>query len=230
MKRVETRETDLDIKSVMLNDKREIYLNDDYGIEILMVFGGRTLHKILPSYPEGGYGGGSLYLSPCDSYLIFSYYSGQSQEAFNLYRISDKLEMVYEMPYICGEAASYGFSTDEKILIQGLPISCTADWWHPWRDEEMDEDENGNLFFDFGQINILDIEKKQVSQHMIRIFPSNDWNPQEDDFDPLMLPEMTSDDTLKVSMPWGDEILKFPLMNTIDFKVINDSFKAVFLG
>ena len=204
-----------DIKCVIFKDGKEIHLNDEGDISI--VFNGKTLSCVPILYPDRGYAGGSLYLSPSNLYLLFSYYSGQSEEAFSLFRIGNELEAVYEMPYSYGEIASYAFSNNEGLLIQCLPNTC-AEWWQPWLDKDTEQDENGNLYFDFGEIGVLDIENTIMSKHVIRIYPTQGWCPKSEEYEPFMFPKMTGD-TLKISMPWGDEVLQLPLRDVIIFNV-----------
>jgi len=211
-----------EIKCVILNDKTEICLIDHYDISISFISEGKTISNLPIDYPSADYGGGSLYLSPTGSYLLFAYYSRLSQEAFILFKISDcNLLAVYEWPYSWGEAANYIFSQDEKLLIQSLPKDRTL-WNWKWYVEQgcYQLDKDGVLFFVFGYINILDIENMVMSQHEIRIYPSEaaenfserSWNP----FIPLKL---TDPNTLKISMPWGDETLVLPLMETLVFGI-----------
>ena len=214
----ETNNSDSGIKCVILNDEKEIHLNDkNDDIFLSIVSDGKILTTTPILYPSRGYADGALFLSPAQTYLMFAYYSGQSEEAFTLFRIANnKLEIVFESPYLGGEIASYCFSKDEKILIQGLPSMCD-EWWQPWLDGDAEKDEKGNLFFDFGVINILDIEKGAMSKHIIRIYPMSDWQPIKESYNPFMSPEIINANVLKISMPWGDEMLGFPLENTICF-------------
>lgn len=216
----ETNNSDSEIKYVVLSDKTKIHLNDkDDDISVSIVSGEKTISRFPVFYPSSGYADGSLFLSPSQTYLMFAYYSGQSEEAFTLFRISDfKLKIVFESPYLGGEAASYSFSGDEKLLIQGLPSIC-SEWWELWFDGDVEKDENGKRFFDFGWINILDIEKAKMHKHTIRIYPTDDWQPQKASYNPFMSPVITSTNTIKISMPWGDEALDLPLKDIIDFHI-----------
>ena len=208
-----------EIKCVILNDNIEIRLNDKDDIFISFVSGKKTLNSLPISYPSAGYADGSLYLSPDKSYLLFSYYSGQSEEAFTLFRIIDNnLKTIFASPYLGGEVADYAFSPDEKLLIQSLPSMC-SEWWQPWLDNDVLKDKDGKLFFDFGAINILDIEKQTIRKHILRIYPTDDWCPQEISYSPFMSPKITNSDTLKISMPWGDETIDFPLKDIIVFHI-----------
>lgn len=212
------------IKQVILNDKWEVHLDDEDedALSLNVICDGET-ECILPvSNPSGCYGGGSLSLSSSGGYLLFSFYSGQSEEAFMLFTINtasetglaaERLKLVYESGYLYGEAASYGFSSDEKLLLQGLPTLCT-DWREAYA-EEPETDSEGNHFFIFGAINVLDIEENTFSEHIIHIYPSDDWGEHAGYYDSFMSPEMINGSTLKVTMPWGDETFMFPLNEII---------------
>jgi hypothetical protein len=204
-------------KCVFLKDKREIYLNDeDYPISFSIVSNGKPLFDFPFSDPSSGYGGGHIFLSPSESYLIFLYYSGQHEEAFTLFEIGNKLELFYESDYLIGAGATYSFSKDEKIFIQFLPDSHDG-----WCGREPEEDEEGKQFYSFGYINTLDMEKKEFLQHKVLIYPIGDWQAEQywepnKIYEPLS-PELT-DDILTISMPWGNERIKFPLEDKIVFK------------
>jgi len=177
----------------------------------------RKIEYSLPIlYPRKGYAGGSLLLSQSNTYLLFAYYSGQGEEAFVLYKISDNLESVFETSYVYGEAASYCFSKDEKFLIQGLPNICEWDWKDYVEQGVFSEiDEDGKLFIDFGYLNILDISQKILNKHVIRAYPSENAENFSNGYNPYLLPSMIDDFTLKISLPWGDEMLTLPLDNII---------------
>jgi len=220
---IETNSFLNEVKCVVLNDKTEILLNDENDISISFICDGKIINTLEIPYPLGGYGGGSLYLSPSKSYLLFWHYSGQSEESFTLYKISDdKLEIVFEELYLNGEAANYDFSPNEEFLIQSLPISCTQ-WDWKYYVEECDfaeKDENNNLFFVFGYINILDIANKTLSQHQIRIYPSESAeNFSKESYNPFIPLEMVDASTLKISMPWGEETLNLPLEDILVFHI-----------
>ena len=219
----ETNNSIGEIKCIILKDKREIHLNDQNDdISISIISDGITQSSFPILYPEAGYSSGSLFLSPSQMYLIFAYYSGQSEEAFTLFKIiGNRLELVFESGYSEGEAASYGFSRDENLLIQGLPISCSLYDWKDYVEQGFAEkDETENMFFEFGYINILDIAKKILSEHQIRVYPSeNAENFPEENYNPFMCPTMISADAFKISMPWGAETLELPLKETIIFHI-----------
>ena len=201
-------------KCVILKDKRKIHLNDEGGKEtISIVCNGKTVFSF---QNKEDYGGGSLWLSPSQSYLLFAYYSGQSEEGFTLFRITDKLEEVYKS-YLIGEGASYFFSEDEKLLIQVLPNNCST--WDYDIEDLTEKDEDGNLFYDFGYINIFDIEKKAISEHLIRVYHSDYLHFFETEYnDRSLSPTMAGANVLKLSMPWGDETFNFPLKGKIIFR------------
>ena len=77
----------MEIKSVILSDKREILLDDDNDITISIVCGDQIQYTLEISYPSCGYGGGSLLLSMSEQILLFSYYSGESEEGYMLFQI-----------------------------------------------------------------------------------------------------------------------------------------------
>ena len=72
---------------IILNDGRRIVLEDKEEICLTLSFlcGRRT--DFSGSISVSGYGGGSLWLSLSEKYLLFAYYSGESEEAYCLFRI-----------------------------------------------------------------------------------------------------------------------------------------------
>lgn len=44
-----------------------------------------------------------------------------------------------------------------------------------WCKDEAETDENGNQFYKFGEINVLDITKHTLKKHRIHIYPSGEW-------------------------------------------------------
>jgi hypothetical protein len=204
---------------VMLKDSREIRLNDSGDISLSIISNRKTMFNLTVQYPDCGYGGGFLYLSPSNTYLIFTFYSGQGDESFILYRITETLEEIYRL-CLCGEASSYGFSDDDKFLIQALPFAC-CEWWWLWEDEygEKEMDEQGRQYFDLGNVNVLDIENKDLSEHIIRIYPTDKWNPVREEYNPFWRPQLIENKKLEVSLPWGTETLDFPLKDIIIYEI-----------
>ena len=198
--------------SVTLSDMREIFLDDD--IVISMKRGNEILHTFEVPFPSAGYGGGMLMLSPSEQYLVFSYYSGQSEEAYILFEIQDaSLKFIYGSDYLYGEGASYLFSEHEELLYQALPNSIG-----PWYRENAEDDENGELFFEFCQINVLDIQKKTVECHSIHVVPSECWDDKWAEGEPPCLIEIVDCHMLRITMPWGEEQLVLPLDDRIIFR------------
>ncbi|RKI70662.1 hypothetical protein D7V91_03420 [bacterium 1xD42-67] len=195
-----------------LKDGREILLQDDEDILLSI----RSSHETLCSYPftcpSGGYGGGTLLLSPSEQYLIFSFFSGESEEGFSLFRIEDsRLVPLFESEYFCGEGASYLFSDDEGVLFQSL-----LGGFGPWYLEDAERDENGVSYFQYGEIDILDVGSKSFSRHDVRVYPSESWKAEIDG--PSDISKITGGNTLHIAMPWGEETLTLPLADTIVFR------------
>lgn len=196
-------------KTVVLADNREIVLKDEEEILLYLIADGTTQYIFSVPYPAEGYGGGSLLLSATEQYLLFSYFSGQSEEAFMLFKIDNRhLDLLYESGYSYGEMADYFFSGDEHLLFQAFRTG----WWYA---DMTETDENGNAFYEFGEINILDIREKTLDKHRIRVYPSGDWEEEVTDNGPFQFAEIIDNSILKMAMPWGQEILHCPLEDVI---------------
>jgi hypothetical protein len=211
-----------DVKCVFLKDGREIRLEDEDDISISITSGGESVSVFLVPYPSYGYSGGSLLLSPSEEYLLFAWYSGQSEESFTLFRISDKLEVVfdeaYSVGYACDVEGSYCFSKDERFLIQGITsgLHSTDDDWEDYVEHCSATDEDGKSFVEVGSINILDITQKVLCENVIRIYPSGGCFPEK--FNPFLSPVLISESCLQITMPWGAETLELPLNGVIKFE------------
>lgn len=210
-----------EIKIVTLKDGSEIRLNDD-ELTIEKLMHGEVISSIELAYPSAGYAGGSVYVSPSEKYILFAYYSGQSEEAFILLTHNEDITLLYDSGYLFGEAASYCFTMDEGTLIQALPYSC-IEWWMPWIDGDTEKDEEGNVYFAFGSINIFDIHRGELMSHEILIYPESGWKPDEQKYDPLLLPEMIGDNFLKLSWPWEVGGLRLPITEKIIFKFVSNT-------
>lgn len=201
-------------KSILLNNGSDLHLQDEGEISIVLMSNGEELSKVSIPNPSSGYGGGSILVSPSQKYLVFSYYSGQSEEAFRLYSISSGLKEVFELDYQFGEAASFGFNKDESQLIMAFPYSC-GEWWELYEDEPHEVDENGNSYFEFGEILALKISEKIITQHIIRLTIPENWEPPRNEYNPCLYPSFNSNSEIVVSMPWGDIVLSRALENIV---------------
>lgn len=201
-------------KSIVLSDNRKILLNDDNDILISIISGGEIVHTFEAFCPSGGYGGGALLLSPSEQYLLFSYYSGESEEGYMIFKIHNScLECVYDCGYLCGEGASYVFSDNEEFLFQALPESVG-----PFYAEDAESDENGDLFFELCQINRLDIQNKTIDRHILRVFLPEHWDEDMAEEEPPRLTGIKDNRALCMAMAWGEEELAFPLEDVIVFR------------
>lgn len=198
-------------KVVILSDKSKIILDDENDIFISLIVDGKTENTFSVPYPSAGYGGGSLFISSSKQYLLFSYFSGQCQEAFILFKINNYyLELLYESKYLYGEDANYCFLNDEQLLLQTLRTG----WWY----SEMDKpDKYGDNFYEFGQINILNINTKVLDIHTIHVYPSDDWEEEITDIGPFLFSSMINN-SLNIMMPWGQESFQLPLKDILTIR------------
>lgn len=205
-----------EIKIIKLKDGREIQLVDDDGLSIVLFVDSEIEDSISLPYPSSGYAGGSIYSSPSESMVLFTFYSGQSEEAFTLLKLDKKLEILYESGYRFGEAASYCFTEDETKLIQTLRLSCTY-WWPPEDEDllDMEQDEHGEMYLILGYINVLELATKKLYEHEIRVKPTRGWKPNKKNYHALLSPQDLGQGKLSISCPWGTEILELPLPKII---------------
>ncbi|MCX4317321.1 MAG: hypothetical protein OSJ52_11895, partial [Lachnospiraceae bacterium] len=70
------------VNLVTLADGSKIILPDENDISLSLISKDGTKDIVQFPYHSGGYGGGSLLLSSSERYVIFSYFSGESEEGF----------------------------------------------------------------------------------------------------------------------------------------------------
>lgn len=197
-----------EIKMVFLSDERKVVLEDDDNIILSFISNDKVENKFEISCPSGGYGGGSLQLSPSKKYLIFSYFSGESEEAFFLLKIEDKqLKLVYDSGYLYGEEANYSFVNDEKILIQTFRTGT-------WYEENAEIDQNGDIYYEFGELNLFNIETRELSRHTIHVYPSDDWEEEKTDVGTFAFSDINGSE-FNVTVPWGKVTFYAPLQSIL---------------
>ncbi len=191
-------------------------------INIMIIADGSLVDQVDISYPMEGLGGGEFIPFPSEKLILLSIYSGQSEEGYELFNMDGGLRHILGSGYIYGEAASYGFSSDEREIIMGLPFLC-SEWWLPWDDEDIEKDSANDCYFDFGTLRIHNIENDQVTDHTLRIYPPKDWVPARKDYEPFLSPRFKSPKRVTFNMPWGLEEIEFPLPDIIIFHPPDDS-------
>ena len=75
------------VNLVTLADGSQIILQNEDDISLSLISNDGTKDIFQFPYHSGSYGGGSLLLSPSERYVIFSYFSGESEEGFVLLEI-----------------------------------------------------------------------------------------------------------------------------------------------
>ena len=195
-------------KIVFLAGGRKIILDDEDDLILSFVSSNKTEDTCTVPYPSGGYGGGSLQLSPSEKYLVFSYFSGESEEAFSLFEIENgRLNFLYDSGYLYGEDAHYSFVNDEKILVQ----TFRTEFWYK---ENAKTDENNDIYYEFGELNLFNLETHELIRHTIHVYPSDDWEEEATDVGPFMLSEINGCQ-FSVIVPWGKVTFCEPLENIL---------------
>lgn len=196
------------INLVTLADGSEIILQDEDDILLVFVPNNKIRNTFQFPHLSGNYGGGSLLLSPSEKYVIFSYFSGESEEGFILLEIVDgQLKVLYNSDYLYGEDANYCFTNSEKILVQTFRTGS-------WYKENAEIDENGDMYYAFGEINILNLETFRLDKHTIFIYPTDDWEEEKTDVGTFLFTDI-ADGKLEVEMPWGKKFFQYPLQETL---------------
>lgn len=196
------------VNLVTLADGSEIILQDDNDILLFLVSNDRVKDTFQFPHLSGNYGGGSLQLSSSEKYVIFSYFSGESEEGFALLEIVDsQFRLLHDSDYLYGEDANYSFADSEKILIQTFRTDS-------WYKENAETDENGDMYYAFGELNLLNLETFNLDRHTVLVYPSDDWIEEKTDVGVFLFSDM-ADGMLKIEMPWGSENFQYPLQETL---------------
>lgn len=183
-------------KIVFLSDNRKVVLEDDDNIILSLVSDDKTESRFEVPYPSGGYGGGWLTLSPFKNYVVFSYFSGQCEEGFCLFKIEgNQLKLIYDSGYLYGEEANYSFINNERILVQTFRTGA-------WYQENAEADENGDRYYEFGELNLFHIETQELSRHTIHVYPSDDWEEEVTDVGTFAFSDLNGSE-FHVTVPWG---------------------------
>lgn len=199
-----------DLKSiVVMADGKKLFLEDKDDISLSFVLNDKV--EDMFRFPElsGNYGGGSLLLSPTEKYVMFSYFSGESEEGFALFQIENcQLRLLYDSKYSYGEDANYSFTNNEKLLIQTFRTGI-------WYKDEAEIDENGDMYYKFGELNILNLKTLELNRHTILVYPSVDWEEEKTDIGTFLFSDIADGKVLNVEMPWGSETFQYPLRDTL---------------
>lgn len=199
------------VNHVTLADGRRIVLHDEDDISLSLVLNNGVEEALSFSHLSGNYGGGTLLLSPSQRYVIFSYFSGESEEGFALLEIANnRLKLLYDSDYLYGEDANYSFANNERTIIQTFRTGA-------WYQNEAEIDENGDMYYEFGELNLLSIGTNNLNRHTILVYPSDDWKEEETDIGTFLFSGIT-DGMLRVEMPWGIEAFEYPLQETLVVK------------
>ena len=195
-------------KIVFLSDNRKVVLEDDDDIILSFVSDDKAESRFEVPYPCGGYGGGWLTLSPSKNYVVFSYFSGESEEGFCLFNIEDhQLKLVYDSGYLYGEEANYSFVNNERILVQTFRTGA-------WYQENAEADENGDLYYEFGELNLFYMETQELSRHTIHVYPSDDWEEEVTDVGTFAFSDLNGSE-FHVTVPWGKATFYAPLESVL---------------
>ena len=71
-----------------------------------------------------------------------------------------------------------------------------------------------SMYYEFGELNLLDLETFSLDRHTVFVCPSDDWEEEKTDVGTFLFTYM-ADGMLRVEMPWGSEIFPYPLQETL---------------
>mgnify|MGYP001172889686 CR=1 FL=1 len=168
-----------------------------------------VVDEVLLPYPSAGLGGGRIILSSSEQFALLSLFSGQSEEAYELFSVGHRLTSLASLSYQLGEAASYCFSPDDSLLVMALPFTC-SEWWLPWDEGEVEPTPGGGICFGFGQLRVHETATGRVTVHELLVSAEEGWQPSRADYDPDLRPRFLEDSRVALSMPWGEIAVSLP--------------------
>lgn len=71
-----------------------------------------------------------------------------------------------------------------------------------------------DMYYAFGEINILNLETFRLDKHTIFIYPTDDWEEEKTDVGTFLFTDI-ADGKLEVEMPWGKKFFQYPLQETL---------------
>lgn len=87
-----------------------------------------TRSTVQLAYPNAGYGGSAVSISPRGLYAAAMLYSGQSEVGYELFALDPTLQRLAGMPYVLGECdlTAPAFSPDDRFVALAVERSS---WW-----------------------------------------------------------------------------------------------------
>lgn len=163
----------------------------------------RQLATLQLDQQAAGFGGAGWVISPSGKFLILHWYSGQSEEAFNLINLSDEgLELVANPHYHFGEYASYAFSPTEETLVMALPRTC-VEWWNDWANHGLETADDNVGALPFATLLLCSTVSGQINQTEVEIVPAAGQPIHKIDYNPDLDPCFITNFELLVRFPWA---------------------------
>jgi hypothetical protein len=156
-------------------------------------------------YPDAGYGGSVLAISPRCTYAAALLYSGQSELGYELFALAPALKHIGAMPYVLGESdlSPPTFSPDETLvaIVVGQPL-----WWvDPQDDDADDESPAAGGVVHWATLLVHRLGELEPSSHPVRVDLPRGWHPDGDMTRPGRL-RFDGPDTLTLEVPWAGAV------------------------
>jgi hypothetical protein len=178
------------------------------GMFVQRESGGAVAAQLRFRYPRAGLGGGRLVVSPHGRRAVLSYFSGQSEEAFELIDLDEGLRSLAHQDYVFGQTAEFGFSPDEDIVVAFIPQH--GDMWWPEDEDDVDLVEDGRRRFHLGCLVVHAVSMARTTAHELTAVTERMRPPNNTAWEPSPIPELTPP-RLRLPMPWSTVELKLPL-------------------
>jgi hypothetical protein len=86
-------------------------------------------------------------------------------------------------------------------------------------DDELEEDEHGRRFLQFGLVRVHRLRDDSASQHVLRVYPLAGWEPTRDAYDDDLHPMIDNDGRVMLHMPWGPRALASPIPDVVEVEL-----------
>ncbi len=174
-------------------------------------------------YPDRGLAWVDLSGSPSGRYVVLQHSSGQGEESYRVLDRNARFETVAKAEYVYGEGNTVGFSDGERLFVAAIPTVC-FNWWDLF-DEPAEVDVAGRAFVEVGRVLVHDIRARTRASTSLRVWTEDDWSEHRQPYASELRPSF-AESALELDMPWGKEVLAFPVRDVVWFRPPAESGSA----
>lgn len=153
-------------------------------------------------YPDNGYGGAVVSISPQARYAAAVLYSGQGETGYELFTLAPNLHHFASFPFVCGEwdLTPMPFSPDERLV--ALAVEERPLWWSDPDDEDADWDTpSAGGPVQWATLFVHRIGEQSPARYPLMVDLPKGWRGPETETWPAEL-RFDTDNRLSVGLPW----------------------------